>query len=60
MQFGFYRYVADDEVCQFSADNRAQVINDPFNQPWLAARPGDTADPTATSTMIGADGESEG
>ena len=43
MQFGFYQYIAETETCQFSADNRAVVSNDPFNDGWLNARPGDRA-----------------
>ena len=41
MQFGFYQYVSQAALCQFSADNRSLVINDPANAGWLDARPGD-------------------
>ncbi len=41
MQFGFYQYVNQVSLCQFSAENRSLVINDPVNAGWLAAKPGD-------------------
>lgn len=41
MQFGFYQYVNQVSLCQFSADNRSLVINDPANAGWLSAKPGD-------------------
>lgn len=41
MQFGFYQYVNQVSLCQFSADNRSLVINDPANAGWLNAKPGD-------------------
>ncbi len=41
MQFGFYQYVNQVSLCQFSAENRSLVINDPANTGWLAAKPGD-------------------
>ena len=41
MQFGFYEYVNQVSLCQFSAENRSLVINDPANTGWLGAKPGD-------------------
>lgn len=41
MQFGFYQYVNQVSLCQFSAENRSLVINDPANAGWLGAKPGD-------------------
>lgn len=41
MQFGFYQYVNQVSLCQFSPENRSLVINDPANTGWLSAKPGD-------------------
>ena len=41
MQFGFYFYVSESELCDFSAPNRQIVTTDPRNQAWLDAEPGD-------------------
>lgn len=41
MQFGFYEYVIDKGMCDFSADSRAAVAVDPGNTGWLDALPGD-------------------
>lgn len=41
MQFGFYRYVSGDRLCDFGPENRALVVADPRNAAWLDAAPGD-------------------
>ena len=41
MQFGFYRYVSGDRLCDFGIQNRTLVVADPRNTAWLDAAPGD-------------------
>jgi hypothetical protein len=43
MQFGFYQYVNGSGLCSFAAENRQLVIDDPANEGWLEAEPGDRA-----------------
>jgi hypothetical protein len=52
MQFGFYRYVNQATTCQFSAENRSIIINDPQNQGWLSAKPGDRLAATAGEVTV--------
>ncbi len=41
MQYGFYRYISGQTLCDFGPENRAVVQADPRNVGWLDAIPGD-------------------
>ncbi len=41
MQYGFYNSVGGTGMCDFSADNVAQILADSDNEGWLDAQPGD-------------------
>ncbi len=41
MQYGFYIFSNNGDLCNFSSENRATVKNASVNQPFLAATPGE-------------------
>ena len=45
MQLGFYDSVGGTGMCDFSADNVAQILASPANEGWLDAEPGDRCAP---------------
>ena len=42
MQYGFYVSFTDGEMCDFSADNVAEILAEPNNEGWFEAEPGET------------------
>jgi hypothetical protein len=42
MQYGFYNNSGGSGMCDFSADNVAQILAEPDNEGWFEAMPGET------------------